>query len=179
MNRLKRKYEEEIVPTLMSEFGIENKMGVPKLVKVVINMGVGDASKDKELLDSAKKALAAITGQIPEVRTAKKSVASFGVRKGMPVGLRVTLRGERMYAFLDKLFSIVLPRLRDFRGVPESGFDRFGNYNLGFVEIDVFPEVNNVEFRQRGLGINIVTSTKEIARSKRLLELMGMPFEKK
>lgn len=178
MMRLREKYIEEVVPTLSKEFGIENKMAVPKITKVVVNLGVGNVARNKETLEALISDLARITGQDPQIRQAKKSVASFGIRKGMPVGIRVTLRGERMYAFLDRLFSIVLPRLRDFRGVPKNGFDNYGNYTLGLTEHTVFPEIDIGKSQAHGLEVTIVTNTKERKQSRRLLELLGMPFEK-
>lgn len=178
MNRLKQKYEKEVVPTLSKEFGIRNKLALPKILKIVVNMGVGDTLKNKEEMERAKKDLAVITGQMPSVRKAKVSVASFGVRRGMPVGLKVTLRGDRMFSFLDKLMSIVLPRLRDFRGVPLRSFDKSGNYTLGIREHTVFPEIDIAKSQPRGLEITIVVSEGGGKKSKRLLELMGMPFEK-
>ncbi|KKR30301.1 50S ribosomal protein L5 [Candidatus Woesebacteria bacterium RIFCSPHIGHO2_01_FULL_39_32] len=179
MGRLKQKYEKEIRKSLAAEFRIDNSLAIPKITKVVVNMGVGEASKNKEVLESTKKDLAAITGQMASVRNAKVSVASFGIRRGMPVGLKVTLRGERMYSFLDKLFSINLPRLRDFRGLSVKSFDKYGNYTLGLIEHSVFPEIDLAKVQPRGLEITIVTNTNNVDMSKRLLELLGMPFEKK
>jgi len=176
--RLKEKYQKEIKPNLSKEFGIKNDMAQPKVTKVVINIGVGDAVKNKEIIGQLKKDLAAITGQLPSVRLAKVSVASFGVRRGMPVGLTVTLRGNRAYVFLDKLFSIVLPRLRDFRGLSAGSFDKGGNYTLGLTEHTVFPEIDITKSQPKGLEITIVTNVKDVEKSKKLLELMGMPFEK-
>jgi len=178
MGRLKEKYEKEIRKTLTKEFGIDNEMAIPKLTKVVVNIGLGEASKNKQLLEQTKKDLAVITGQMPSVRSAKVSVASFGIRIGMPVGLKVTLRGERMYSFLDKLFSIVLPRLRDFRGVSLKSLDKFGNYTLGLVEYSVFPEIDITKTQPKGLEITVVCNTNDTEKSKKLLELLGMPFEK-
>lgn len=176
--RLKEKYKKEVIPQLISEYGIKNKMEVPGVLKVIVNSGVGDASKNKELIDKVKADLALITGQAPTIRLARVSVASFGLRKGMPVGVKVTLRGDRMYSFLDKLVSIVLPRFRDFRGVPLKSFDKSGNYTLGIVEHGVFPEIDVTKSGSRGLEITIVTNTNDKEKSKRLLELLGMPFEK-
>jgi len=195
--RLKQKYDKEIVYILAKEFDIKNKLAVPRLSKVVINMGIGDTLKNKELLESIKKDLAIISGQEPAGlesikkdlaiisgqepagRKAKISVASFGIRKGMLVGLKVTLRGDRMYYFLDRLFSIVLPRLRDFRGVSVNSFDKGGNYTLGIAEHTVFPEIDIAKSQPRGMEITIVTNVQSKERSKRLLELLGMPFEKR
>lgn len=178
MSRLKQKYEKEVVSRLAKEFDIDNKMAVPNLTKIIVNQGIGEISKDKKILVQAKADLAAICGQVPSVRAAKVSVASFSIRSGMPVGLKVTLRGERMYDFLDRLFSIVLPRLRDFRGVPLKSFDKHGNYTLGIEENTVFPEVDLAKSTARGLEVTIVTNTSDIKKAKRLLELLGMPFEK-
>jgi large subunit ribosomal protein L5 len=178
MSSLKQKYEEDIVAIFLREFGIVNKMAVPKITKVVINVGVGNAAKDKGSLEKVKNDIAAITGQLPQVRQARKSVASFGIRQGMPVGLKSTLRGNRMYSFLEKLFSIVLPRLRDFRGMSEKSIDRDGNYTLGIEDYTVFPEIDITKTQSRGLEVTIVTSTSSRKKAKRLLELLGMPFEK-
>jgi len=178
-SRLKDKYEKEITPTLKEEFGIKNPMATPKIIKVVVNMGVGEMTKSKEIGPSLSRDLAAITGQKPSTRLAKVSIATFGLRRGMPVGLSVTLRGVRMYDFLDKLFSIVLPRLRDFRGVPIKSFDAGGNYTLGLTEHTVFPEIDlSKGANARGMEISIVTTSGSPEKAKRLLELLGMPFEK-
>ena len=177
MGRLKQKYETEIVKRLTGEIGAKSKIGVPKVEKVVINQGIG-VIKNKEMLEQAKQVLAGITGQIPAVRQARVSVASFGIRRGMVVGLKITLRGVRMYDFLDRLFSIVLPRLRDFRGVPEKSFDTSGNYNLGIEDISVFPEVDSAKIVIKGLEITIVTNANNKKDARLLLELLGMPFEK-
>lgn len=178
IQRLKEKYLKEIGPEISKELATTNKKATPEIVKVAVNVGVGALMKNKEGLERVKKDLAAITGQVPAVRQSKVSVASFGIRRGMPVGLMVTLRGERMYAFLDRLFSIVLPRLRDFRGVGLKGFDNYGNYTLGLREHTVFPEVDLVKSPPHGLEITIVTNTKNKEASKKLLEKLGMPFEK-
>lgn len=178
-SRLFEKYVKEVAPKLKEEFSIENAMAIPKIEKVVVNMGVGEMIKNKELGPTLSKDLAAITGQKPSTRLAKVSIATFGLRRGMPVGLTVTLRGVRMYDFLDKLFSIVLPRLRDFRGVPTKSFDARGNYTLGLTEHTVFPEVDVTKVSvPRGLEISIVTNAGEREKAKRLLTLMGMPFAK-
>jgi large subunit ribosomal protein L5 len=176
--RLQQKYEKEVAPKLESELGIKNKMAIPRIEKVTINMGVGNVIKSKEALESLKKDFALITGQLPSIRTAKISIASFGVRQGMPVGLAVTLRGERMYSFLDRLFSIVLPRLRDFRGLSLKSFDKFGNYTLGIWEHTVFPEIGVGKSAPHGMEITITTNAKDKEKAKKLLELLGMPFEK-
>jgi large subunit ribosomal protein L5 len=177
-SRLKEKYEKEIIKKLASEFGISNKMAVPKVNKVVVNMGVGDAIKDKGLMEQARNDLAAISGQFPSTRAARISVASFSVREGMPVGLKVTLRKDRMYDFLDKLFSVVLPRLRDFRGVPIKSFDKNGNYTLGIEETTVFPEIDLAKSKPRGLEVTVVTSTDDVKKARALLTYLGMPFVK-
>src|SRR3972149_8920226 len=177
--RLKEKYQKEIKGILAEEFEIKNKMAIPKVLKVTVNMGIGEISKSKELKESLSRDLAAISGQKPSIRAAKVSIATFGIRAGMPVGLAVTLRGVRMYDFLDKLFSIVLPRLRDFRGVPNKSFDARGNYTLGITDHTVFPEIDvSKTGTPRGLEISIVTDAGETEKAKRLLTLMGMPFAK-
>jgi large subunit ribosomal protein L5 len=179
MNRLKERYNKEIKAVLAKEFDIKNQMSLPKLVKVVVNMGVGEAAKSKQAMEALQKDLATITGQAPSVRNAKVSIASFSLRAGMPVGLSVTLRGERMYSFLDRLFSIVLPRLRDFRGVTDKSFDQKGNYTLGVEEHTVFPEIDPTKSAQpHGMEITIVVTGESVVKSKKLLELLGMPFEK-
>lgn len=176
--RIRSKFETEIVPLLLKEFVYTNKLAVPRIKKIVVNSGIGEALKNKELLGAMKKDLMMITGQMPSERQAKVSVASFGVRRGMVVGLKVTLRGNRMYYFLDKLLSIVLPRLRDFRGVSLKSFDKFGNYTLGLQEHTVFPEIDLTKSQAKGLEISIVTSARNLEEGKRMLELIGMPFEK-
>lgn len=179
MNRLQEKYEKEAKGTLAKEFDIKNVFAVPKLEKVVVNMGVGNISKNQQQRDALKKDLATITGQAPSVRNSKVSIASFSLRAGMPVGLSVTLRGDKMYSFLDRLFSITLPRLRDFRGVSLKSFDKMGNYTLGFAEHTVFPEIDPTKCAPaHGLEMTIVTTAKDKDISKRLLELLGMPFSK-
>ena len=177
-SRLNKKYEKEIIKKLASEFDISNKMAVPKVNKVVVNMGVGNAAGDKGLMEQARNDLTAITGQLPSTRAARISVASFSVREGMPVGLKVTLRKDRMYNFLDKLFSVVLPRLRDFRGVPIKSFDKNGNYTLGIEESTVFPEIDLAKSKPRGLEVTIVTSTDDVKKARALLTHLGMPFVK-
>jgi len=173
------RYKTEISKELEKELGIKNKMAIPKVEKIVINMGIADLAKNKEGLKSAKADLAMIIGQKPSVRPAKISVAGFNVREGMPVGLSATLRGNKMYDFLEKLFTIVLPRLRDFRGLSLKSFDNNGNYTIGIVEHTVFPEVDiNKSAAARGLEITIVTNTNDVEESKKMLILMGMPLEK-
>jgi large subunit ribosomal protein L5 len=179
MIRLKEKYEKEVKGTLASEFDIKNNLAIPRVTKVVVNMGIGLAAKNQQQMDALKRDLAVITGQAPAIRNAKVSIATFNLRAGMPVGLSVTLRGERMYAFLDRLFSIVLPRLRDFRGVPLKSFDKMGNYTLGFEEHTVFPEIDPTKSAAaHGLEITIVTTAGTPEKAKRLLELLGCPFVK-
>lgn len=174
---LLRDYKKEIVPKLAKEMGIKNLLAVPKLKKIVLNVGLGDAVKDKGVLDKVSKQLAALSGQKPIVTLAKKSIASFKLRKGNPIGLKVTLRGKRMYNFLEKLVTIVLPQVKDFRGISSKSFDGFGNYTLGMREQIVFPEIEFAEIdKMRGLEITIITSAQNDKWGKRLLELLGMPF---
>jgi large subunit ribosomal protein L5 len=177
--RLQEKYEKEVRPVLKKEFDVKNDWALPKVTKVVVNMGVGDAAKNQNQMDALKHDIAVVTGQAPSVRNAKVSIASFSLREGMPVGLSVTLRGEKMYSFLDRLFSIALPRLRDFRGISGKSFDKGGNYTLGFVDHTVFPEIDPTRSANpHGMELTIVTTGGNMVQSKRLLELMGMPFEK-
>lgn len=179
INRLQEKYEKEVKGVLAKEFDIKNTFAIPKVEKVVLNVGVGNLAKNQQQMDALKRDLAMIAGQVPSIRNAKVSIASFSLRAGMPVGLSSTLRGERMYSFLDRLFSIVLPRLRDFRGVPLKSFDKMGNYTLGFEEHTVFPELDPSKTASaHGFEITIVTTAKDGVIAKRLLELMGMPFQK-
>jgi large subunit ribosomal protein L5 len=179
MNRLKERYNKEIKAVLTKELDVKNQMSVPTLVKVVVNMGVGEAAKSKQAMDALKKDMATITGQFPSTRNAKVSIAGFSLRAGMPVGLTSTLRGEKMYSFLDRLFSIVLPRLRDFRGVPDKSFDKQGNYTLGVIEHTIFPEIDPTKSASpHGMEITIVTTGGTMVKSKKLLELLGMPFVK-
>jgi len=177
LSRLKEKYEKEVVTGLKKRFGYKNVMEVPVIHKVVINMGVGDATADAKAIDAAVSDLTAISGQKPVITRAKKSIAAFKLRQGMPIGCKVTLRGERMYDFLDKLFNISLPRIRDFRGVSPDGFDGRGNYTLGIRDQLIFPEINYDKVdKLRGMNIVIVTSAKTDEESYELLKLMGMPF---
>ena len=174
---MKEKYQKEVVPALMRRFGYKNPMQVPKLEKIVINMGVGEAAQDPKALDAAMRDLAAITGQKPAVTRAKKSIANFKVRAGMPIGAMVTLRGTRMYDFLDKLISVGLPRIRDFRGVSPRSFDGRGNYTLGIREQLIFPEINyDTIDKIRGMDITIVTTAKSDEEAMELLAGLGMPF---
>lgn len=177
MNRLKEKYLKEVVPSLQARFKYKNPMQVPKLEKVVINMGVGEAKDNAKAIDSAVEDLMTISGQKPVVTKAKKSVAAFKVRKGMNIGCKVTLRGERMYEFTDKLFNIALPRVRDFRGTPANSFDGRGNYSLGIREQLIFPEIDYDKIdKVRGMEITFVTTAKTDEEAKELLRLLGMPF---
>jgi len=177
MNRLKEKYHNEVVPGLQARFKYKNPMQLPKLEKVVINMGVGEAKENPKAIDSAVDDLAAISGQKPIVTKARKSVAAFKVREGMNIGCKVTLRGNRMYEFADKLFNIALPRVRDFRGVPANSFDGRGNYSLGVREQLIFPEINYDKVDKiRGMDITFVTTAETDEEAKELLKLLGMPF---
>ena len=177
MSRLREKYEKEVIPALKEKFGYKNIMEVPRLEKVVINMGVGDAKENPKAIDSAVEDLAAITGQKPVVTKAKKSIAAFKLRQGMPIGVKVTLRSEKMYHFLDKLFNINLPRVRDFKGVSPDSFDGRGNYTLGIREQVIFPEIDYDKIdRVRGMDITIVTTAKTDEEARELLKYLGMPF---
>jgi large subunit ribosomal protein L5 len=180
MNRLQQKYNETVRPALMKEFNYSSVMECPKLEKVVLNMGVGDAVANPKALDEAAAELAQISGQHPVITKAKKSIANFKIREGMAIGTKVTLRGERMYEFLDKLFNIDLPRVRDFHGVSSTAFDGRGNYTLGVREQLIFPEINfDKVSRVRGLDVVIVTSAKTNKECYELLAQLGMPFERK
>ncbi|GAA0323420.1 50S ribosomal protein L5 [Bacillus carboniphilus] len=179
MNRLKEKYVKEITPSLMSKFNYKSSMQVPKLEKIVINMGVGDAVQNAKSLDSAVEELELITGQKPVVTRAKKSIAGFRLREGMPIGAKVTLRGERMYQFLDKLIAVSLPRVRDFRGISKKAFDGRGNYTLGVREQLIFPEIDYDKVSKvRGMDIVLVTTANTDEESRELLTQFGMPFQK-
>ena len=179
MNRLDQKYRETVVPALMKKFEYKSVMEVPCIDKVVINMGVGDAIANSKALDDAVAELAAITGQAPVITRAKKSIANFKVREGMPIGCKVTLRREKMYDFLDKLMNISLPRVRDFRGVSDTSFDGRGNYTLGIKEQIIFPEIDYDKGNKvRGMDIVIVTTAKTNEEARALLAEMGMPFKK-
>ncbi len=179
MNRLEQKYVETVKPSLMKEFNYSSTMEAPKIVKVVINMGVGDAIDNPKNLDEAVEELTQIAGQKPVVTKAKKSIANFKLREGMPIGCKVTLRGERMYEFLDKLFNISLPRVRDFHGVSNTAFDGRGNYTLGVKEQIIFPEINFDKVNKvRGMDVVIVTTAKSNNEAHALLKEMGMPFAK-
>ncbi len=177
MARLKELYNNEIIPKLMKDFSYRNVMEVPKLEKIVINMGLGEAIQNVKILDSAAVELAAISGQKAVITKAKKSIASFKLRQGMPIGCMVTLRKERMYEFLDRLMNVSLPRVRDFKGVSGKAFDGKGNYSLGVKEQLIFPEINYDKVEKvKGMNITIVTSAKNDEEGKALLQLLGMPF---
>ncbi len=179
MNRLEQKYVETVKPSLTKEFNYSSSMEAPKIVKVVINMGVGDAIDNPKNLDEAVAELTQIAGQKPVITKAKKSIANFKLREGMPIGCKVTLRGERMYEFLDKLFNISLPRVRDFHGVSATAFDGRGNYTLGVKEQLIFPEINFDKVNKvRGMDVVIVTTAKTNNEAHALLKEMGMPFTK-
>lgn len=179
MNRLKQKYLEEVKRQLKETFAFSNDFAVPKMTKIVVNMGIGEAKDNAGLLDKAKVNLGALSGQSPVITKAKKSIAAFKLTKGQPIGLMVTLRGDKMYAFFDKLVSVVLPKVRDFRGVSDSSFDNRGNYNLGLREQTIFPEIDyrNVD-KVRGLQVTITTTAQNKDQGRKLLELLGMPFTK-
>ncbi len=175
--RLKEKYLKEIVPAMREQFGYANIMQVPRVSKLTLNMGIGEGTHDAKVMEEASSQLGQITGQKPQTRRARKSVANFKLREGMPVGLRVTLRGDRMYEMLDRLMSIALPRIRDFRGVAPSSFDGKGNYNMGVKEQIIFPEIDYDKIdKLRGLDIAITTTAKTDVEGRALLKLMGMPF---
>lgn len=177
MARLKDKYRNDIAPALAKEFGIENPMAIPKIEKVVVNMGMGEAIANAKILDTAVDELRSVTGQKPVVTKAKKSIAAFKLRQGMNIGAMVTLRGERMYEFLDRLISVALPRVRDFRGISAKAFDGRGNYTLGIREQLIFPEIDfNKVDKTRGMNISIVTTAKTDEQARALLKAMGMPF---
>jgi large subunit ribosomal protein L5 len=177
MARLLEQYENEIAPALTQKFGVKNKMGIPKLEKIVINMGVGRATQDKAVLDAAVDSLGKITGQKPVVTKARVSVSAFRLREGNDIGCKVTLRGKRMYEFFDRLVSIALPRIRDFRGVNPNSFDGHGNFTLGLAEQVVFPEIDADKLQHtQGMDITIVTSSQSDDQARELLRSLGMPF---
>jgi large subunit ribosomal protein L5 len=177
--RLKERYRQEIVPAMMKEFNYPNVMAVPRVEKVVLNIGIGESIANPKALDNASADLAAISGQKPWVRRAKKSIAQFRLRAGMPVGLMVTLRGDKMWEFLDRLMNLALPRVRDFRGVPSRSFDGRGNYTLGIREQLIFPEIEYDKIdKLRGLEVSIVTTAQNDTEARRLLDLLGMPFQR-
>jgi large subunit ribosomal protein L5 len=175
--RLKQRYREEIAPALNTEFGFDNVMQIPRLVKVVVNMGVGEAARDSKLIDGATKDLAAITGQKPQVTRARKSIAQFKLREGMPIGAHVTLRGDRMWEFADRLVSLALPRIRDFRGLSPKQFDGHGNYTFGLNEQVMFHEIDPDRIdRTRGMDITFVTTASTDEQGRALLRGLGFPF---
>jgi len=177
MNRLKDRYLNDVVPSLRKEFGYTNVMAVPKITKVVVNMGLGEGTQNAKVVDTGADELGRITGQKAAVTRAKKSVAQFKVRRNMPIGAMVTLRGQRMYEFLDRLISIALPRVRDFRGVSGKGFDGRGNYTLGLRDQLMFPEIDYLKVdKGRGMNISFVTTARTDEEARRLLQLIGMPF---
>ena len=177
MSRLKEKYQKEVVPALQKEFGYKNVMAVPKIEKVVVNMGLGEATANAKIIDTGADEIARITGQKPVTRRSKKSIAAFKVRKGMPIATMVTLRGERMWEFLDRLMSIALPRVRDFKGVSPKGFDGRGNYTLGLRDQLLFPEIDYMKVdKARGMNVSVVTTAKTDEEARKLLQFIGMPF---
>jgi large subunit ribosomal protein L5 len=177
MPRLKERYQKEVVPGLMKDFGYGNVMQVPRLTKIVLNIGMGEATQNAKAMEAAERDITAISGQKPVITRAKRSISTFKIRKGMPIGIKVTLRGDRMWEFYDRLVSIVLPRIREFQGVPRKAFDGMGNYSLGFTEQTAFPEIEYEKIdRARGLEVSIVTTAGNDEHARRLLELLGMPF---
>jgi len=179
MSTLKERYKKEVVPAMMELYGYKNMMRVPCLEKVVINIGVGEAILNAKALEAAQSDLVAISGQRPVITRAKKSIAAFHLREGMPIGLKVTMRGKRMYEFLFKLINIVLPRIREFQGVPLGSFDGWGNYTLGFKEQTVFPEIDYDKIdKPKGLEVSVVTTARRDEEGRELLKLLGMPFSK-
>jgi large subunit ribosomal protein L5 len=175
--RLRERYQREIVPALMQDFGYTNRLAVPRLAKVVLNMGLGEAVQNSKIIDSALEEMTAIAGQKPVVTKAKKAISNFKLREGLPIGVMVTLRGERMYEFLDRLVSVALPRVRDFRGVPDRSFDGRGNFSLGIREQVIFPEINLDKVDKiKGLTVVICTTARTDAEGKALLRHLGMPF---
>jgi large subunit ribosomal protein L5 len=177
MSRLKERYDKEVIPALKTEFGYTNVMAVPKIEKIVVNMGLGEATSNVKIIEVGSDELARITGQKPVTRRSKKSIAQFKVRKGQPVGTSVTLRGERMYEFLDRLMSIALPRVRDFRGVSPKGFDGRGNFTLGLKDQLLFPEIDYMKVdKSRGMNVSVVTTARTDQEARKLLQLIGMPF---
>jgi large subunit ribosomal protein L5 len=177
MSRLKERYQKEVVPALTKEFGYKNVMAVPRIEKVVVNMGLGEATSNAKIVDVGADELARITGQKPVTRRSKKSIAAFKVRKGMPIATMVTLRGERMWEFLDRLMNIALPRVRDFKGVSPRGFDGRGNYTLGLRDQLMFIEIDYMKVdKTRGMNVSVVTTAKTDEEARKLLQFIGMPF---
>lgn len=176
---LRKKYLDNLQTKLQKDLNIKNKLSVPRLTKIVVNIGMGEALKDKKAIEEASRQLQVITGQKPKVTVSKRAISGFKIRAGMPIGLKVTLRGDRMYAFFEKLVSIVLTRMRDFRGVSKKGFDGQGNFSIGFPEQIVFPEIEYGKIdKTRGLEVTIVTSSASDEEAEKLLNLLGMPFKK-
>ena len=177
MSRVKERYLRDVVPALMKEFGYTNVMAVPKITKVVVNMGIGEATQNAKIVDTAQDELARIVGQRAVVRRARKSIAQFKLRQGMPIGAMVTLRGVRMYEFLDRLISIALPRVRDFKGVSPKGFDGRGNFTVGLRDQLLFQEIDYMKVdKARGMNVSVCTTAKTDQEARRLLQLIGMPF---
>jgi large subunit ribosomal protein L5 len=177
MSRLKDRYEQEVAPALKKEFGYTNVMAIPKIEKIVVNMGLGEATQNAKIVDTGADEVARVTGQKPVTTRAKKSIAQFKVRKGMPIGAMVTLRGERMWEFLDRLISVALPRVRDFRGVSPRGFDGRGNYTLGLKDQLLFPEIDYMKVdKARGMNVSVVTTARTDEEARKLLQFIGMPF---
>ncbi len=177
MSRLRDRYQKEVAPTLKKEFGYKNVMAIPRIEKVIINMGLGEATQNAKVADTGADEIGRITGQKAVVRRATKSIAQFKLRQGMPIGAMVTLRGARMYEFLDRLFSIALPRVRDFRGVSPKGFDGRGNYTLGLRDQLLFPEIDYMKAdKVRGMNVSVVTTARTDEEARKLLQLLGMPF---
>ncbi len=177
MSRLQERYVNEVMPALRKEFGYDSVMAIPKVEKIVVNMGLGEATQNAKLVDVGAGELGQITGQRAVPRRAKKSVAQFKVREGLPIGAMVTLRGERMFEFLDRLISVALPRVRDFRGVSPRGFDGRGNYTLGLKDQLIFPEIDYMKAdKERGMNVSVVTTARTDEEGRKLLQLMGMPF---
>ena len=177
MSRLKDRYVKDVVPALTREFGYTNIMAVPKITKIVVNMGLGEGTQNAKIVDTGAEELGKITGQKASITRAKKSIAQFKVRQNMPIGAMVTLRGQRMYDFLDRLIAIALPRVRDFRGISPRGFDGRGNYTLGLRDQLIFPEIDYMKVdKGRGMNVSVVTTAKTNEEARRLLQLIGMPF---
>jgi large subunit ribosomal protein L5 len=177
MSRLKDRYVKDVVPALTKEFGYKNQMAVPKITKVVVNMGLGEGTQNAKIVDTGAEELGKITGQKAAITRSKKSIAQFKVRENMPIGAMVTLRGTRMYDFLDRLIAIALPRVRDFRGISPKGFDGRGNYTLGLRDQLIFPEIDYMKVdKNRGMNISVVTTARTNEEARRLLQLIGMPF---
>jgi large subunit ribosomal protein L5 len=177
MSRLKERYAKDVVPALTKEFGYTNLMAVPKITKIVVNMGLGEGTQNAKIVDTGAEELGKITGQKASITRSKKSIAQFKVRENMPIGAMVTLRGQRMYEFLDRLIAIALPRVRDFRGISPKGFDGRGNYTLGLRDQLIFPEIDYMKVdKNRGMNISVVTTARTNEEARRLLQLIGMPF---